>query len=53
MAFEPTGKDTSHATYTLVYDQSLLPADKRDAMKAGLQRFQGFLDAIKAMAEAK
>lgn len=53
LALEPTGANSSRAHYTLVYDQSLLPADKRDAMKAGLLRFQRFLDAIKQMAEAR
>ena len=53
LAFEPAGKNASKATYTLVYDQSLVPAEKRESFKAGFQRFQGFLDTIKAMAEAK
>ena len=54
LAIEPTGPDTSRVDYTLVYDQSLLPADKRDAMRTQLpSRFQVFVDAVKAMAEAK
>jgi hypothetical protein len=53
LAFEPVGKNASRANYTLVYDQSLVPAEKRDSFKAGFQRFQGFLDTMKQMAEAK
>jgi hypothetical protein len=54
LAIEPTGPATSRVDYTLVYDQALLPADKRDAMRTQLpSRFQVFVDAIKAMAEAK
>jgi len=54
VAVESTGPATSRIDYTLVYDQALLPADKRDAMRTQLpSRFQVFVDAIKAMAEAK
>lgn len=52
LAVEPTGARSSRATYTLIYDQALVPPDKRDAMKSGLQRFQRFLDTMKEMAEA-
>jgi len=54
LAVEPTGRNTSRLSYTLLYDQSLVPADKRDAMRTQMPaRFQTFVDTLKKMAEAK
>ena len=53
LAVEPTGARTSRINYTLFYDQALVPADKRESFRAGLARFQGFVDTMKGMAEAK
>jgi len=54
LAVEPAGRNASRITYTLLYDQSLVAAEKRDAMRPGMTtRFQSFVDKMKAMAEAK
>src|SRR4051812_3801853 len=54
LAVEPAGRNASRINYTLVYDQSLVPAEKRETMPTGMRtRFQGFVDKMKAMAEAK
>jgi len=54
LAVEPAGRNASRIDYTLLYDQALVPAEKRDTMHTGLAtRFQTFVDKMKAMAEAK
>ena len=54
LAVEPTGRRTARVDYTLVYDQARVPADQREKMRAQLaQRFQTFVDAIKAAAEKR
>jgi len=54
LAVEPTGRNTSRLSYTLLYDQSLVPEDKRDGMRTQMPvRFQTFVDNLKKMAEAK
>jgi hypothetical protein len=54
LAVEPTGAGTSRIDYTLVYDQARVAADKRAGMRDGMgQRFQVFMNALKAQAEAK
>jgi len=54
LAVEPTGRTTSHLSYILLYDQSLVPEDKREGMRTQMPvRFQTFVDNLKKMAEAK
>jgi hypothetical protein len=54
LAVDPVGRNASRITYTLLYDQSLVAAEKRETMHTGMAaRFQTFMDKMKGMAEAK
>ena len=52
MAATPINATSSKLTYLFVYDQAKVGADRRPATRAGLQRFQGVLDTVKAVIEA-
>lgn len=54
LAAEPLGRGRTRLTYTLFYDQAAFPSDAvRKAQHDRLEgRFQGFLEVMKAMAEA-
>jgi hypothetical protein len=53
LAAEPLGPGRTRLTYTLFYDQEAFPSDEvRKTQHERLEgRFQGFLEAMKAMAE--
>ena len=54
LAIEPTGAVTSRVDYTLTYDLSRVPADRRAGLRSLLdQRFGAAVQNIKAMAEGR